>query len=245
MIFPAPVVGWLRVFILAVGCIVLSFAPVRGEEPLGCRKAEGYLIQNYREQYVPKDFPCPSRWWEYADVAALALLLGTGTWLLLSRRPSRWVGVHLACALLYFGIFRGGCICPVGTTANVSLALVHPELIGRATLALFLLPLLAALLCGRIFCGAVCPLGAVQQITAARSAEPLPERLHRKLLGIPVLVLALTALMSVWKLGFLPCLLDPYKPFFFAGHALVQKAIALAGSGFSEPGIVLAGSLTA
>ena len=127
MILPAPVSGWLRVVILAVGCIVLSFAPVRGEEPLDCRKAEGYLIQNYREQYVPKDFPCPSRWWEYADVA----------------------------------------------------------------------------------------------------------------------VLALTALMAVWKLGFLPCLLDPYKPFFFAGHALVQKAIAVAGTGFSEPGIVLAGSLAA
>ena len=230
-----------------LACLLLASTGVsaRAEDAPDCRRAEGVSIQNFREQYVPQEFPCPLRWWVYGDVAVLALLLGSGAWLVLARRPARWTAAQLACALAYFGIFRGGCICPVGATANVSLALAHPELIGWATLALFLLPLLAALFCGRIFCGAVCPLGGVQHFASARLAKPLPAWLHRLLLGLPVLVLTATALMAFGQLGFLPCLLDPYKPLFFSGHALVQKVLSLAGSGFSEPGIILAGSISA
>ncbi len=233
-------------FIALAALLIAWLAPVavRAAEP-DCQKAEGALIQSYRDEYVPREFACPSRAWVYADVAVLSLLLASGAWIVLAGKPSGWISAQLAVALLYFGLFRGGCICPVGATANVSLALLHPELIGRATLAIFLLPLLVALLCGRVFCAAVCPLGAFQHFVSARFAKPLPALLHKALLGLPPLVLAATALMAAGRLGFLPCMLDPYKPLFFSGHALVQKLASLAGLGFSEPGIILAGSVTA
>ena len=48
---------------------------------------------------------------------------------------------------------------------NVTLSLVDPRyLISLGVLAFFFLPLVAAFLFGRVFCGGVCPLGAVQDL---------------------------------------------------------------------------------
>lgn len=205
-------------------------------------KATGPEIQAFRDQWVPNEYLSPARAWFYADVAAVAGLLLSGTWLVHTHRPARWISVQLALALIYFGIFRGGCICPVGATANVLLGISHPELVGLATLALFLLPLIVALATGRIFCGAVCPLGAVQQLLSRKNARPLPRWLHRTLLVLPVMILLATGVFVWTGLGFLPCQLDPYTPIFFQGHALVQQLTALLSLKHVEAGWILVGS---
>jgi len=204
-------------------------------------RATGQEIQAHRQEYVPIEYPSPARAWFYADVAVVTGLLFSGMWLVRTHRSVRWISVQLTLALLYLGIIRGGCICPVGATANVLLGVAHPELVGLATLALFLVPLIMALISGRIFCGTVCPLGAVQQLLARAKARRLPRWLHRTLLALPVLVLLATAGVVWFGFGFLPCQLDPYKPLFFQGHALVQKLTALLGGGCAEPGWILAG----
>lgn len=205
-------------------------------------KATGPEIQAFRDEWVPQEYPSPARAWFYADVAVLTGLLLSGTWLVRQHRPARWISAQLALALLYSGIIRGGCICPVGATANVLLGVSHPELVGLATLALFLTPLVAALVSGRIFCGAVCPLGAVQQLLSRNNARPLPRWLHRFLLVLPAVILLATGVFVWTGLGFLPCQLDPYKPFFFQGHALVQKLTAMLSLKHVEAGWILAGS---
>jgi polyferredoxin len=205
-------------------------------------KATGPEIQAFRDQWVPQEYPSPARAWFYADVAAVAGLLLNGAWLVRAHRPARWISAQLALALIYFGIIRGGCICPVGATANVLLGISHPELVGLATLALFLTPLIAALASGRIFCGSVCPLGAVQQLLSRNNARPLPRWLHRSLLALPVVVLLATGVFVWTGLGFLPCQLDPYTPIFFQGHAFLQKLTALLSLRHVEAGWILAGS---
>lgn len=205
-------------------------------------KATGPEIQAHRDQYIPQEYPSPARAWFYADIAVVSALLLSGLWLVRTQRPARWITAQLALALLYLGLIRGGCICPVGAAANVLLGVAHPELVGLATLALFLAPLVMALASGRVFCGTVCPLGAVQQLLSRRTARPLPRWLHRSLLLLPVLLLVATAGFVWFGRGFLPCQLDPYKPLYFLGHAWVQKLTALMSGGYAEPGWILAGS---
>ncbi|MEI6350180.1 MAG: 4Fe-4S binding protein [Verrucomicrobiota bacterium] len=228
--------------------ILIAFAAVSAslavDEPdsFDPGKAVGSEIQTYRDHAIPREYPAPARAWVYADVAVMAGLLITGMWLVRTNRSSRWISIQLAFALLYFGFARGGCICPVGATANVFLGIQHPELVGLATLALFLLPLVAALACGRVFCGSVCPLGALQHLLSSPKAKPLPLSLHRALLFIPPAILVATTVRVWLGCGFLPCEIDPYVPAFFQSHSLLQKLASLASSQYAEPVLILAGS---
>ncbi len=75
-------------------------------------------------------------------------------------------------SLAYFGFYRQGCVCPIGATQNVATAMVDPSYaVPLVALVFFLLPLVAALLCGRVFCGGVCPLGAVQDLVLLRPIQ--------------------------------------------------------------------------
>ena len=204
-------------------------------------RATGPEIQAYRENWVPQEYPSPARGWFYGDVVVVAGLLLSGVWLVRSHRPARWISVQLGCSLLYLGLIRGGCICPVGATANVLLGIAHPELVGLATMALFLVPLVVALASGRIFCSSVCPLGAVQHLLSRRRGLTLPRWLHHILLSLPVVLLLATAGEVWFGHGFLPCQIDPYKALFFQGHAFVQKLSALAMGSYAEPGWILVG----
>ena len=65
--------------------------------------------------------------WQIADVTLLAVALGVSVWLALwRRRRAGLVAVSVFC-LAYFGFYREGCICPIGSTQNVAVALVDPH----------------------------------------------------------------------------------------------------------------------
>ena len=84
----------------------------------------------------------------------------------------------IAC-LAYFGFYREGCICPIGSIQNVAVALVDPDYaVPYFVIGIFLLPLAAALFFGRVFCGGVCALGAVQERELALLARALKSDEH-------------------------------------------------------------------
>ena len=129
----------LLLFILFV-----AIAPIFAEEPADCLRPPPQELTNYKEAYVPQEFLHESFSWEVADVAVLALLLTVAS--LLSVRhhsKSRFTALAIV-GLLYFGLFRGGCICPVGATTNVCIGLAALELIGKMVTLLLLLPLITA-----------------------------------------------------------------------------------------------------
>jgi polyferredoxin len=72
--------------------------------------------------------------------------------------------VLLLFSLLYFGFLVGGCNCSVG--AFLKLITLHHVTIGIAILAV--VPLVFALIFGRIYCGYVCPFGALQEFLNVR-----------------------------------------------------------------------------
>jgi len=73
----------------------------------------------------------------------------------------------MLAGLLYLGFYRSGCVCPIGAIQNVAHSLTDSTYtISIVITLIFLLPIVAALLFGRLFCGGVCPFGVVQEILA-------------------------------------------------------------------------------
>ena len=178
------------------------------------------------ERFPPPDFetayrfpvmeqPAPrANWREWTDVAVLAVSLCAATWLVLWKRNRKGlIGLSLFC-LAYFGFYRRGCICPVGAIQNVSLSLFDGGYAIPLTVALFFaLPVVFSLLFGRVFCSAVCPLGAVQDIVLIRPAR-LPLWLAESLGTLPFVYLGVAVLFSATHSAFFICRYDPFVSIF-------------------------------
>ncbi len=148
--------------------------------------------------------------WEYLDVAVLIGALIVTTWLALKKRSRQgllWMSVF---SLAYFGFYRQGCICSVGSVQNVSLALFNQAYsIPLSALLFFIIPLVFALAYGRVFCAGVCPLGAIQELTGF-SPVKLPKTLEVVLASVPFVYLGLAVLFAATNSQFLICRYDPF-----------------------------------
>ena len=149
----------------------------------------------------------------WVDVAVLAAALVAAAWLALRKRSRRGVWLLMICCLLYFGFWRRGCICPVGAIQNVACAAFSGEGLPVTVLLFFLLPLAAALAFGRVFCAAVCPLGAAQDLVLFRPLE-VPRWLEYALSLLPYVYLGVAVLLAAGGSAFIVCRWDPFVPFF-------------------------------
>jgi len=150
----------------------------------------------------------------YIDVAVLVLVMAFGAYFLLYRRSRREIQILSVFSLLYFGFYRLGCVCSVGSVQNIALALgPHGYAVPFATMAFFLLPLVFALFFGRVFCGTACPLGAMQDILAFRVRRVNPS-LDRGLGVLPFVWLAVGVFFAYEGAAFFICEYDPFVGFF-------------------------------
>jgi NosR/NirI family nitrous oxide reductase transcriptional regulator len=175
------------------------------------------------------------------DVGMLAAGLGLGAYLIHRRRSRAGVVALAVAAVAYFGFYRKGCTCPIGAIQNITLALVDPRyLISFGVLAFFFLPLVAALLFGRVFCAGVCPFGAVQDLVLLRP-KTVPRRLDRALGWLPYVYLAVAVWFAGWGLPsvsatgkalagqrFLICEWDPFIGLFRVSGSFHMLAIGAA-----------------
>ena len=168
----------------------------------------GYV---YPEHQVPLQ---RSLVWEYIDLAVLIGALAVASWLALKKRSRQglvWLSVF---SLAYFGFFREGCVCSVGSVQNVSLALFNDGyVIPLTALLFFIIPLIFALAFGRVFCAGVCPLGAIQELTGFRPVK-LPKTVESVMISIPFIYLGLSVLSSATESQFLICRYDPFVGIF-------------------------------
>lgn len=202
-------------------------------------------LYEYKEAYVPQSFSFESFNWEVADVVVLFVLLTTAGLLSLKHHPRCRFTALSVVGLLYFGLLRGGCICPVGATTGFVMGMVHPELIGKLTAVLFLLPLVAAFFAGRVFCTSACPLGALQHLLSRRTPVQVSSRFNAVMRVLPFLML-LSVIWGALRGGlFIACRLDVYKPVFFTGHAWAGQLGDLARGTLTEPRLLLVGDLAA
>ncbi|MCU0461194.1 MAG: 4Fe-4S binding protein [Bacteroidales bacterium] len=168
----------------------------------------GYTFPEHQFQYQRGPL------WEYMDAAVLVLALSAASWLALKKRSRQgliWLSVF---SLAYFGFYRQGCICAIGSIQNVSLALFNDDYsMPFSALLFFAIPLLFALLSGRVFCAGVCPLGAIQELTGFRQVK-VPRKVEGILSAIPFVYLVLAILFAATKSQFLICRYDPFVGIF-------------------------------
>jgi NosR/NirI family nitrous oxide reductase transcriptional regulator len=171
---------------------------------------------DYRIPELKVPEPSPD-FFEYLDLLVLALTLGMVSYLALKRR-SRW-GIFLFSlfSIIYFGFIRRGCICPIGSIQNITLAILDPlYAIPLTIIGFFLLPLFFTLLFGRSFCAGVCPFGALQDLVIYKPIR-LPVWLSQSLGLIPYIYLATAVLFTATGSGFLICRFDPFVEIFRFG----------------------------
>jgi NosR/NirI family transcriptional regulator, nitrous oxide reductase regulator len=167
--------------------------------------------------------------WEYLDVVVLAACLGTATWLIYSRRSRKAVVGLSLFSLAYFGFWKRGCICAIGSLQNVSLSLGDSGYaLPVGVLAFFILPIVVALLFGRTFCAAVCPHGALQDLVLLKPLR-VPEWLEQGLSVLPFIYLGAGVLFAATGSAFIICQYDPFVPVFrMSGRtAMVLSGVAL------------------
>jgi len=168
----------------------------------------GYV---YPEHQMPPD---RAPVWEYIDLAVLVAALSVAAWLALKKRSRQglvWLSVF---SLAYFGFFREGCICSVGSVQNVALALFNNNYaIPLTALLFFIIPLLFALAFGRVFCAGVCPLGAIQELVGFKSVK-LPRVVESVMISVPFIYLGMSVLSAATESQFLICRYDPFVGIF-------------------------------
>jgi polyferredoxin len=189
--------------------VLLACTPALGSERFPQPEFEsGYEIP-------VEDHPDPrAAFWVWVDSAALLAALSLGAFLVLRFRSRKALFLLMTASLVYFGFVREGCICAVGSLQNVALSLSLPSYtIPLGALVFFLLPLIFTLLFGRIFCGAACPLGAIQDAVLLRPIR-VPRPLAAALGFFPAVYLGLAVLFASTGAGFIICRYDPFVGFF-------------------------------
>jgi len=167
-------------------------------------------FQNGHQQ-PPTITPSPrTAWLDWLDVIVLVGSLTVVSWLVIKKRSRRGVFWMSLFSIAYFGFFRQGCICSVGSLQNITLALFNPDYVIPVTAILFfIIPILFTLFFGRTFCAAVCPLGAIQDVIAFRPM-PIKEWLQKLLGLIPYIYLGLAVLYAATATDFVICRYDPF-----------------------------------
>jgi NosR/NirI family transcriptional regulator, nitrous oxide reductase regulator len=150
----------------------------------------------------------------YVDVAVLIIALSFISWLVIKKRSRLGVFWTSMFSLLYFGLYREGCVCSIGSIQNVSLALFDGSYVIPVTaIAFFVIPLVYTLFFGRTFCAGVCPFGAMQDLVAFKPQQ-LGLRLNTILGVIPFLYLGLSVLYAATGTDFIICRYDPFVGIF-------------------------------
>jgi ferredoxin len=221
----------MRVLAVTVAAVALVFFQAQAEFRFPMPEFES----GYR--YPPMSTPPASKIPVLIDIGVLAVALGLTAYSVLRARSRGMVFVLSVASLIYFGFYREGCVCPVGSVQNA-----FEMMVGRVSglpvvvAAFFLLPLVFALYFGRVFCAAVCPLGAAQEMCAIHPVQ-VPRSVESALGLFAYAYLGLAAVGVATGSGYLICRYDPFVGFFRRGASF---PMLLTGGAFLLVGIFVA-----
>ncbi len=176
---------------------------------------------------------------EYLDLAVLASSLGLATWLIYRKRSRKALVALSIFSVLYFGFYRKGCVCAIGSVQNVALALADRSYaLPLVVTGFFVLPLAFALFVGRSFCAGVCPHGALQDLVLVKPVK-IPGWLEQALGVLPYVYLGAGVLFAATGSAFIICQYDPFIPVFrMSGRLLMVltgAALLLLGTVVGRP----------
>jgi len=197
--------------VLAAGALMLAGGSAHGQEQK--KQPPPEFTSGYQLPSTTTPNPRPDLF-STIDVLVLVVVMGLVAYYVLARRSRREVRVLVVFSVLYFGFYKAGCVCSVGSIQNVALAVAASDYaLPFAVGAVFVLPLVFALFAGRVFCAAACPLGAIQDLVLQR-ARRVPGWLDHPLSVLPYLVLGVGVLLASTGSLFLFCKYDPFVGFY-------------------------------
>ena len=169
-------------------------------------------------QYPDIHYAVPNeQLWMYIDIILLVALMSFVAWSIIkkqTRKPIIWVSV---ISVAYFGFYRSGCVCSIGSIQNVALAIAdHTYILPISVLLFFILPIIFTFLFGRVFCAGVCPFGALQELVNIKNYR-LSRSVTAMLGVIPWIYLIFAVLYAVTRSSFIICRFDPFIGIFRLG----------------------------
>lgn len=226
-----------RIVVLVLYGVLACAQSIPYQRPVDTAPQAKTIGGGYKTPAVQKPLPRDAAL-QVLDLVMLAAAMGISVWLVLKRRSRKWLVALAIGSLAYFGFYREGCICPIGSIQNVAVALVDPSYsIPIVVTAAFFLPLVIAVFFGRAFCGGVCALGAMQELVLLRPVQ-VPRRLDQALGLLRYVYLGLAifgAVRPALARDFLICRFDPFVGFFRrtgAPHMLILGGVFLVAGMF-------------
>jgi ferredoxin len=178
---------------------------------------ERYALPQFKSGYVrpTTEVPPPrAMFYDYLDGTVLVAALAAAAYLAIRARSRRGLWVLAILSLVYFGFWRGGCVCSIGAIQNVTLGLASGGYAVPVTvIVFFILPLAFALFFGRTFCAGVCPLGAIQELVVVRPVK-VPAWLDHALGLLAYVYLGAAVLFAATGSAFIICDYDPFVSIF-------------------------------
>jgi Fe-S-cluster-containing hydrogenase component 2 len=166
--------------------------------------------------YVVPDEP----FWIVIDIAVLIILMSVAAWAVIRKNVRTPVVAISLISVAYFGFFRKGCVCSIGSIQNIAVALTDSSyVISVSVLLFFILPVIFTLLFGRVFCAGVCPFGALQELVNVRNYK-LPKAVASVLEIIPWIYLIFALMFAVTRSAFIICRFDPFVGIFRLGGTM-------------------------
>ena len=177
--------------------------------PLVARFPKPDFTSGYQYPEIIHGMPW-EQFWSWLDLAILLGMMCLVAWAV-HRRPSRRIIFTVSIvSVLYFGFFRTGCVCSIGSIQNVVLALADSSYrLPLVVLLLFLVPLVFALFFGRVFCAGVCPMGALQELVNVRNFR-ISRSVASALGFFPWIYLGFAILYAATRSQFIICRFDPF-----------------------------------
>ncbi len=169
-------------------------------------------------QYPEVSYAIPhEHLWNVVDVVLLLVLLGVVAWAVYKNRTRVPIIITSVISIAYFGFFRGGCVCSIGSIQNVALAMVDENYhLPWVVLLFFLIPIIFAFFFGRVFCAGVCPFGALQELVNVKSFR-ISKPIAKTLSVIPWIYLCFALLFAFTHSRFIICQFDPFIGIFRLG----------------------------
>lgn len=224
--------SWIIAVLLFL-CVLWNVSPVGADEMR-------FPAPEFESSYLFPDTTVPpptSEAGQWVDVFVLFGALSLGAWLAVKKRSRRGLFWLMIFSLGYFGFYKEGCVCPIGSIQNVAMSVFNSNYaVPTTVLIFFFLPLAFALFFGRVFCASVCALGAIQDLVVMKPIQ-LPRKLTIALSTIPYIYIGTAVLFAATNTGFIICRYDPFIGFFrLNGNA----PYLYLGAGFLLSGIFIA-----
>ncbi len=193
------------IFIIVVLIFVFQAYTLAQQQRFPKPEFESGYVQPDTSTPDPRDYAL-----DLLDVAILIAVMSITAWFVFRRRSRFGILLLSVFSLFYFGFYREGCICSIGSIQNIALSLFDPSYtVSIPTVAFFLMPLIFTLIFGRLFCGSACPLGVIQDVLIVKPID-VPRWLQQSLSLFPYIYLGLAILFASTGTGFIICRFDPF-----------------------------------